>query len=145
MATISRLFALAALLVVATACSDDSGSAAGLCAAVGDGSGFATTFEGFDPTDPDRALEQLRAARVSLGALQDVAPGEVRDDLSVQIDYVQALIDALEQADPTNPGEAVREVQDATEAHPEVQAATDRLAKWQAENCTDDASVTTVP
>ncbi len=129
-----------AAIVVAAACSDDSGSAAELCTVVGDRSGFATTFEGFDPTDTDEALEQLRAARVSLGALADVAPGEVRDDLAAQIGYIQALIDALERSDPANPGEAVRAVQEATEAHPGVQDAADRLEAWAEASCAGEAT-----
>ena len=63
-------------------------------------SGVATTFQGFDPSDPEAALDQLRTARVTLGDLHDEAPDEVRDDLQVEIDYVQALIDALEQVEP---------------------------------------------
>lgn len=140
------MLVLAALAVGGAACSgDESGSAEELCAAVGDGSGFATTFDGFDPTDHDEALEQLRAARVSLGALHDAAPGEVRDDLSTQIDYVQALIEAIEQADGTNPADTVRAVQAASDEHEGVQAAADRLAAWASENCDGATGTAPVP
>jgi len=126
---------LVGLVALGAACSDDEGSAEELCAAVGDGSAFAATFEGFDPTDTDGALEQLRSARVDLGELRDVAPGEVRDDLSTQIDYVQALIEGLEAADPGNPGEAVAAVQRATTEHPEVAGAAERLGRFAEERC----------
>ena len=62
--------ALAALALVA--CTDDDGSAAELCEAVADTGDLAATFQGFDPTDPEAALDQLRAARVALGDLLDV-------------------------------------------------------------------------
>ena len=127
---------LAVLLAVAAACTDkDEGSVAELCAAVGDGSAFVTTFEGFDPTDTERALEQLRTARVDLGELQDVAPSEVRDDLTIEIDFVQAMLDGLEAADPDNPGEAVAAIQRASADHPDVADASSRLAAWAADSC----------
>src|SRR3546814_15112585 len=94
------------------ACSDDEeGSTEELCAALGDGGGFADTFQdGLDPTDTDTALEQLRSARVELGELQSVAPSEVRGDGSTLVDYVQALPDARTAVDPGDPPAAVAPV-----------------------------------
>ena len=130
------LVVLAALVGAAGGCSDDeAGSAEELCAAVGDGRAFTDTFEGFDPTDTDTALEQLRAARVRLGELRDVAPSEVRGDLTVEIDYVQALIEVLEDVDPNDPTAAVGRVQQVTDEHPDVQQAADRLAAWTETTC----------
>jgi hypothetical protein len=127
---------VAALFVVSAACAgDEQGSAEELCAAVGDGTAFAATFEGFDPTDTEAALAQLRAARVTLGDLRDVAPSQVRDDLTIEVDYIQAMLEGLEAAEPDNPGEAVAAVQRATAAHPDVDEANARLVTWTAEQC----------
>ena len=115
-------------------CSDD-GSAEQLCDRLGDGRSFQATVEGFDPTDTDNALEQLRAARVQLGELREVAPGEVRDDLSVEIDYVQALIEAMEEVGPNDPTEAVDAARRITAEHPDVQQAADRLEAWAETTC----------
>lgn len=127
----------AALIVIVSGCSDEeTGSAEELCAAVGDGGqSFDATFEGFDPTDTDTALEQLRAARVRLGELRDVAPSEVRGDLTEEIDYLQALIAALEEVGPNDPAAAVRRVQQTADEHPDVQQAADRLEAWTETSC----------
>jgi hypothetical protein len=102
---------------------------------VAEGRDLAATFQGFDPSDPEAALEQLRAARVTLGELHDEAPDEVRDDLQVEIDYVQALIDELEQVEPGDATEAALQVQAVTDAHPDVDEAAAELAAFSAREC----------
>jgi hypothetical protein len=127
-----------ALLAIALAagCSDDeAGSPEELCGALGDGQAFSAAFEGFDPTDTDTALEQLRDARVDLGRLREAAPSEVRGDVTVEIDYVQGLIEALEEAGPSDPTAAVGAVRQVTEEHPDVQQAADRLEAWTESTC----------
>ena len=126
----------AALAVVAlVACTEDEGSADELCEAVAASDGITSTFQGFDPTDPEAALEQLRAARVELGDLLDVAPEEVRDDLQVEIDYVQALIDALEDVPPGDATESALQIQAVTDAHTDVPEASANLAAFADEEC----------
>jgi hypothetical protein len=126
---------VAALAVVTlVACTDDEGSADELCTAVAESEAL-TTFQGFDPTDPETALDQLRTARVALGDLVDVAPEEVRDDLQVEIDFVQALIDALEDVPAGDATEAALQVQAVTEAHPDVADASANLAAFADEEC----------
>src|SRR3546814_12741038 len=114
------------------ACSDDEeGSTEELCAALGDGGGFADTFQdGLDPTDTDTALEQLRSARVELGELQSVAPSEVRGDVSTLVDYVQALLDALTAVDPGDTAAAVAAVQTTTAEPPDVPQSRDTMRAW---------------
>jgi hypothetical protein len=137
----SRVTSLAVAAVIGmgalvAACSDEeAGSAEELCATLGDGRQLGTTLEGFDPTDTDTALEQLRDARLTLGQLRTAAPGVVRGDLSVEIDYVQALIEALEEVGPNDPTAAVAAVRRATEDHPDVQQAADRLEAWSETSC----------
>jgi len=122
--------------VLAACSADESGSAEELCAELAsEGGSLATTFEGFDPTDTDAALDQLRQARVALGDLQDVAPGDVRDDLTIEIEYVQALIDGLVNVEAGQPAQAVAVVQQVTGEHPDVQAASDRLEAWASQTC----------
>jgi len=93
-------------------------------------------FEGFDPTDAATALEQLRTARVELGTLKDAAPGEVRDDLEVEIGYVQALIDELEPLqDGVDALQVAASVQAVTDAHPDVAAAAATLEAFSTDRC----------
>jgi hypothetical protein len=117
------------------ACSSDEGSAEELCAALRDNPSIATTFEGFDPTDVDGALEQLRSARVTLGELNDAAPAGVRDDLRVEIDYVQALVDGLQGVEPGDAAAAVAVVQQVTDDHPDVPGAASALDEFSATSC----------
>ena len=85
--------------------------------------------------DRDGALELLRPARVTLGELHDEAPTEVRDDLQVEIDYVQALIDALEEAPPGDPAAAAAQVQAVTAEHPGVADAASELQAFADREC----------
>jgi hypothetical protein len=127
---------IAALLAGLGACSDDEGSAEELCDAVREDASVASLFaEGFDPTDTTAALEQLRSARVTLGELHDAAPGEVRDALAAELDYVDALLDGLEQADEDEPAAIVRTVQQITDEHPEVEEAAVELAAFTQAEC----------
>jgi len=130
------LAASAALLLVGACSDDEEGSAEELCAALREQPSVASTFEGFDPTDVDRALEQLRSARVTLGELRDAAPSEVRDDLTIQIDYVQALIEGLEPMGGADAAEVVAAVQQVTAEHPGVEAAAAELSSFSAATCT---------
>jgi hypothetical protein len=132
-----RPWALAALVVAGlAACTDgEDGSPEALCAAVADVEDIGSTFRGFDPTDPEAALERLRPVRVSLGELFDEAPDEVRDDLQVEIDYVQGLIDALGDVAPGDATEAALQVQSVTDAHPGVDDAAASLAAFAEREC----------
>lgn len=130
------LACLGALLASGGCSDDEGGSAEELCAALRDQPSVTTTFEGFDPTDVDQALEQLRSARVTLGELRDAAPSEVRDELTVQIDYVQDLIEQLEPLGGADAGEIVAAVQQVTAEHPGVEAAAAELSRYSASTCT---------
>jgi hypothetical protein len=117
------------------ACGGDDGSAEELCTAVRSEPSLTNAFAGFDPTDIERALEQLRAARVTLGELRDAAPAEVRGDLTVEIDYVQALVDGLSSLDGRDATETVAAVQRITDEHPGVRDAAANLAAFAEETC----------
>lgn len=131
----AAVVAAAGVLTLLAACGGDEGSTEELCAALRANPAVASTFTGFDPSDPRHALEQLRSARVALGELRDAAPGAVRDELDVEIDYVQALIDGLEQVDDGDATAAVEAVRQVTEAHPKVSDASASLAAYSSEHC----------
>lgn len=133
---VRRAAALACAAVLAAgACGGDEGSAEELCAATRAQRDAMDVFRGFDPTNSVRALDQLRSARVTLGELRDAAPAEVRDDLTVEIDYVQALVEGLEELDGRDANEAVALVQQITDAHPGVAEAAANLAAFTEESC----------
>jgi hypothetical protein len=132
-----RSFAACLLIPVLVACRDDDGSAESFCRAVAEGEEISTTFQGFDPSDPEAALDQLRTARVTLGEVRDAAPGEVRDDLDVEIAYVDALSDALEPVAPGDASEAALQVQAVTDAHPQVDEAAAELAAYADRECAE--------
>jgi len=128
--------ALVALALAVTACGDDEDpTAADLCDALADAEGVATRFQGFDPTDPEAALAQLRPARITLGDLLDEAPEEARADLATEIDYLQDLIEALEELEPGDAAAAAIAVQSVTADHPDVGAAADDLAAFAQREC----------
>ena len=133
-----RAAALCAVALVASGggCSEDGGSAEELCAAVRRDPTTLSVFSGFDPSDASGALNRLRTARVSLGELRDAAPDEVRDDLDVEIAYVQALIDGLSSLEGTDAADAVEVVRQVTEDHPDVDEAAAELVAFSAEHCT---------
>jgi hypothetical protein len=130
------MWAVTALASVALlgACTKHEGSADELCGVVA-ANDVTTVLRGFDPTDPESAVEQLRDARVTLGDLLDVAPDEVHDDLQVEIDYVQALIEALEPVESGDAAESALQVQAVTDAHPGVADAAANLAAFADDKC----------
>jgi hypothetical protein len=128
------LSALAVVLAVA-GCGDDGGDAEAFCPLVADRAGLAAMTEGFDPSDRDRALEQLRAIRVELGELRAAAPSEIRGDLDTQIDAAQGLIDALDAVPPGDPAAAVEAVRAAQAEMDGLPQATENLEAWTEQNC----------
>lgn len=131
------IVALVAVVAGGTGCSrGGSGSAEQLCAVLDGGRSFDTLFAGgLDPTDTERALEQLRLARVDLEQLRDASPSSVRDDLAAELDYVKALIDVLEVVDPDDPSAVVAAVNGLAPRKPTVEAAAARLDAYATEHC----------
>ena len=127
--------AIAGLTVLALVACRDEGNARQLCRKVAELDDVATLFQDFDPTDPEGSLDHLRTARVTLGDLYDAAPDEVRDDLQVEIDYVQAMIDALEDVAPGDATESALQIQSVTDAHPDVPDAAANLSAFAEEEC----------
>lgn len=132
------LLALAVSAATAvTACSNgDQGSAEKLCAAVRADPSASTVFADFDPSDAPHALEQLRAARVTLGELRRAAPKEVRGELDIEIAYVQDLIDGLSADKGLDASQAADIVRTITAKHPDVSTASATLEAYNTEHCT---------
>lgn len=117
------------------ACRDGGGSVDELCEAVRSDRSTAAVFSGFDPSDTERALEQLRQARLTLGELRDAAPAEVRSDIDVEIAYVQALVDGLTALTEPEPAQSVEVFRQVTADHPGVSEAAAELASFSNEHC----------
>ncbi|HJR26064.1 MAG TPA: hypothetical protein VJ804_11355 [Acidimicrobiales bacterium] len=120
----------------ATACSDDGGSDEELCALVEDTTAYDGRFgEGLDPTDTERALEQLESARADLTRLRAAAPSAVDDALDDELAYVDALIEVLETVDPTDPVVVVNAVNALEEERAAADVAALELQAWAEETC----------
>lgn len=72
---------------------------------------------------------------MTLGELRDSAPSEMRADLSVEIDYVQALIDGLQEVEPGDDTAAVAVVRSVTADHPDVGQAAANLTEFESSTC----------
>jgi hypothetical protein len=117
-------------------CSDGGGSAAELCRAVGSG-GFEQVFrQGFDPTDTDRALAQLRTAAVDLDELHAAAPSEVRGAVRDELAYVDAVTKVVRRTDPDDQEAVVAGVNGLAKERAAAQAASATLAAYQQAHCT---------
>ncbi len=126
-------------VAAAAGCTDDGGSAEALCESLAEGDSLTATLAGFDPTHPESALDPLRTAGVQLGELHDAAPDDAAEPLPVEIDYVQALIEALELVEPGDGTEAALQVQAVSDAHPGVDEAAADLAAFADRECTAPA------
>lgn len=115
---------------------DDGGSAEELCSLVGDGRSYEALFaEGFDPTEPDRAVAQLRSAQVDLAALRVAAPSSLHGALDDEARYLAALLDAVSSADPDDPAAVVGAVNALDEERTAAEAAAAELSEFAEENC----------
>ncbi len=125
------------LLVTALAsCTSDGGDTDAFCNTLTNGQQYRTVFEGFNPTDATDALDRLRTARLDLGELKADAPSEIRDDLQVEIDYVQALIDGVAALGPgTDARNLTATFQAVTTDHPKVPAAAAALETFATAGC----------
>jgi hypothetical protein len=121
---------------VAVACSDDGGSDEELCALVRDTTAYQGRFgEGLDPTDADRALEQLRSARADLVRLRAAAPSAVDGALDDEVTYLDAIIQVIEDVDPADPNAVVRAVNALEEQRAAADVAALELQQWADETC----------
>jgi hypothetical protein len=135
---------LAALTGAVGACSKEHGSPEALCSVLGDGRAYTALFEqGFDPTDSQRALAQVQAARVDLDQLRDAAPADVRDDLDKEMAYLDAVKGVIERVDPDDPAAVVAGINDLSDERSAAQVASLELRSFEQVHCHATGSSTT--
>jgi hypothetical protein len=134
-----RALVLAVVVGAATsggACTEDGGSDEELCALVEDTTAYTGRFgEGLDPTDTERALEQLRSARTDLTRLRAAAPSAVDDALDDELAYVDALIEVIETVDPADPVRVVNAVNALEDERSAADVAALELQDFAEETC----------
>ena len=131
------LLAAAALAVAGAACSKGSGgSVAEVCAVLGDGRAYTALFDqGFDPTDTQRALTQLQAARVDLQQLREAAPKDLRDDIDAEADYLDAVLHVIDTVDAEDPAAVVAGINALESERSAAQVASLELRTFEETSC----------
>lgn len=137
-----RLFRLAVAACVAVlllACSDDEGGREAFCRAASDTASFEAIFEDFDPDDVPGAIEAFRQARDAEIELRRDAPEEIRSDIDLLVQFLDDLVEGLEEVDPEAEGRPP--VYDEMRTRfDQVEAASKRIEDYVTANCTTDAS-----
>jgi hypothetical protein len=136
----------AAVVAGGASCSKDDGdggSVEAFCALLGPTAGFADLAKDFDPTDVDRALEQLGSMRVELDRLRAAAPGEVRDHIDTEADYIAELTAALQAVDPDDAPAAAKAVNDLASDAAKATVASSELQRFETANCGAATTVAT--
>lgn len=148
----TRRLALACAVVVAAgagtaACSDDGGSTEAFCEQVAQVPSFRTIFDTYDPADPAAARGELDAAVEQLRALQDAAPGEVRDDVETVAGVAERLVQALGEIDPADPLSGLEGLDDLQADFDKVDEASTNVATYTQAQCgiTLDTAPPTTP
>lgn len=113
---------------------DDGGDVAAFCAAATDGDRFQAVFDDLDPTDVEGAILTFEDARRALVDLRTNAPSEVRQDIDLQVSFLDELTEGLQAADPTS-DERPEVYRDLRPRFDEVEAAGVRLTRWVDANC----------
>lgn len=123
-----------AVAALTAACSDNGGDVATFCTAATDTARFEDVFDELDPTDIDAAIATFEQARNAQIELRTDAPGEVRQDIDVQVNFLDELIEGLQAADPAS-DERPDVYADLRPRFDEVEAAGNRLERWVDANC----------
>ena len=117
------------------ACSS-GGSTAELCRTVGGGTFAAVFHQGFDPTNTEQALAQLKTAATDLDELHSAAPGSMRGAVRDELSYVQAVTKVLQRVDPDDEAKVVEQINALGKERAAAQAASTKLAAYQQAHCT---------
>ena len=113
-----------------------SGSAEELCARRRRGRRRPPAFQGFDPTDPEAALDQLRAARVDARRpARRRARGGPRRPRRWRSTTCRRSSTRSRSVEPGDATESALQIQAVTDAHPDVDEAAANLAAFADEEC----------
>ena len=117
--------ALAALALVAPACSKDSGSQAAFCREVQRVPSMSSVVSGYTGADRKELTNRLTSARAAYASLEEASPGDIRSKVSSVVGVVDLVIDAV-SAHPDDPAAVAAEV--GREFRANSRAATDARA-----------------
>ncbi len=126
--------ALAAAVGLAACGGSGGGDVEAFCAAATDTDRFEAAFDQLDPMDVDGAIVTFEAARAELVELRTEAPSEVRQDIDLQVSFLDELTEGLVASDPTA-DERPEVYADLRPRFDEVEAAGSRLTRWVDANC----------
>lgn len=122
------------IAVSLVACRDGGGDQDAFCAAATDTASFEAIFEGFEPDDVPAAREAFRQARDAEIELRRDAPEEIRSDIDLLVQFLDDLVEGLEDVDPQATGRPA--VYDEMRTRfDQVEAASKRIEDYVAANC----------
>lgn len=133
---------LVALLGLAAlgGCGGDGDSQTAFCDAASDTESFEAIFADFDPADTESALEAFREARATEIELRRDAPDAIRADIDLLVQFLDDLVEGLEDLDTTSTGRPSIYDELSTDFD-QVEAASGRIETYVKANCTEpDAS-----
>jgi hypothetical protein len=124
-----------ALALVASACGDDDADVGAFCERARDQARFDAVFEGFTLDDRVAAHDRLAAATDELEQLRDLAPSELRSDLVLLLDAVEAVDRAVDELDPSDPDSVERALAPIDERRADIEDANARLETFRQTRC----------
>jgi hypothetical protein len=105
----------------------EAGSTTAFCNSLRNGPNPVHIFDQYDPSNVGLASQQLQQGVARLKELQDAAPGEIRDDMKVLVDFGEQLIGALSPSNTTVP--------DFSGASEKVATASGNVVQFTATHC----------
>ncbi len=126
--------AVACGLASLAACGDDADPQARFCAAASDTESFEAIFSDFDPADNDAALDAFRTARETEIGLRRDAPDAVRADIDLLVQFLDDLVEGLEDLDTSSTGRPAIYDEISTEFD-QIEAASGRIETYVRANC----------
>ncbi|WP_436792794.1 hypothetical protein [Actinospongicola halichondriae] len=116
------------------ACGGDDDPQMAFCDAASDTDSFEAIFADFDPADTDAALEAFRTARDTEIDLRRDAPEAVRADIDLLVQFLDDLVEGLEDLDTSSTGRPAIYDEISTEFD-QIEAASGRIETYVKANC----------
>jgi hypothetical protein len=125
---------LAIATAVLLACGDDEDPQASFCDAASDTESFEAIFADFDPADVPSAIEAFSEARDREIELRRDAPDAVRADIDLLVQFLDDLVEGLEDIDPESTSRPAVYDEISTQFD-QVEAASARIETYVTANC----------